>query len=388
MARVLLTGFCAVPGPHRAGVQLRHVIRALIPQHAVDLLVVRDGEQAHVERQGEARILRVPTPESNPRSQIESFQRALRRQLDGADYDIVHCRDCWSAIPVVAARARSRFAMIYDLARSPTGELAFDAALGAQYARDERTCVAAADLVLAPTAAAAEALDGGNRGRAAVTPLGVDIDRFDWDAGPSSKLPRILYVGALEAGRGVRGLVRAMAAIVRELDARLVLAGPVAQGFAHDLRHAIDERGVAERVELLGAIDHARVPALLATATVCVVPAAAAADPCPTKLLEYMACRRAIVAPRRAAIAEVVADDREALLFEPGDPQDLARTILRLLEASLLRERLADAAYDRVRRDFTASAARRAVRGAYDSIVERFEIEPDAEHAVARPERL
>ena len=46
MPRVLLTGFCAVPGPRRAGVQLRHVIRALTPLHTVDLLVVREGDQA------------------------------------------------------------------------------------------------------------------------------------------------------------------------------------------------------------------------------------------------------------------------------------------------------------------------------------------------------
>ena len=70
MPRVLLTGFCAVPGPRRAGVQLRHVIRALTPHHSVDLLVVREGDQAYVERQGSVRVLRVPTHEADPRSQI------------------------------------------------------------------------------------------------------------------------------------------------------------------------------------------------------------------------------------------------------------------------------------------------------------------------------
>ena len=96
MPRVLLTGFCAVPGPRRAGVQLRHVIRSLTPLHSVDLLVAREGEQAYVERQGSVRVLRVPTHEADLRSQIQAFQRALKRQLDGADYDVVHCRDSWS----------------------------------------------------------------------------------------------------------------------------------------------------------------------------------------------------------------------------------------------------------------------------------------------------
>ncbi|HLL24139.1 MAG TPA: glycosyltransferase, partial [Kofleriaceae bacterium] len=100
MPRVLLTGFCAVPGPRRVGVQLKHVIRSLTPLHSVDLLVVREGEQGYVERQGSVRVLRVPTHDSDLRLQIQAFQRALKRQLDGADYDVVHCRDSWSAIPV------------------------------------------------------------------------------------------------------------------------------------------------------------------------------------------------------------------------------------------------------------------------------------------------
>src|SRR5450755_3840232 len=159
MPRVLLTGFCAVPGPRRAGVQLRHVIRALTPMHTVDLLVVREGEQGYVERQGSVRVLRVPTHEADLKAQIQSFQRALRRQLDGADYDVIHCRDSWSCIPVLEARARFGFAVVYDLARSPLGETTGDAELDAQYGRDEEACLLAADLVLAPTPAAVKAIE-------------------------------------------------------------------------------------------------------------------------------------------------------------------------------------------------------------------------------------
>src|SRR5690606_26205933 len=92
----------------------------------------------------------------------------------------------------------------------------------------------------------------------------------------------------------------------------------------------------------------------------------------PTKLLEYMACRCTIVAPRRDTVAQVVENNREALLFEPGDPTDLARKVLRLLGEPILRKNLAQNAYERVRRDFTASAARRAIRKAYNVIAERF----------------
>ncbi len=360
--------------------QLRHVIRSLTPFHTVDLLVVREGEQAYVERQGSVRVLRVPTHEADLRSQIQSFQRALKRQLDGADYDVVHCRDSWSCLPVLEARSRLGYAVVYDMTRSPLGETTMDAELDAQYGRDEEACILASDLVLAPTPAAVKALQGrGKPERVLLSPPGVDVDRFDWDESTKSGPPRILYTGSIDPGRGVRVLIRAMAAIVREVDARLVIAGPViAPKFEAALREGIRELGLTDKVELLGPVDHDQLPTLIATATVCVVPAAIAdftpnpAVVFPTKMLEYMACRRAIVAPRRDTVELVVEDNREALLFEPGDPIDLARKVLRLLGEPVLRDRIASAAYERVRRDFTASAARRALRHAYTVIAERF----------------
>src|SRR5258708_27433174 len=226
MPRVLITGFCAVPGPRRAGVQIRHVIRALTPTCSVDLLVVREGEQAYVERQGSVRVLRVPTHDADLRAQIQAFQRALRRQLDGADYDVVHCRDAWSALPVIEARGRLGYAVVYDLTRSPLGESALDPELDALYGRDEEACLLAAVLILAPTAAAVKALQRrGKPERVMLAPPGVDVDRFDWDDPPTGRPPRIVYAGSIDPGRGVRVLVRAMSSIIREVDARLVLAG-------------------------------------------------------------------------------------------------------------------------------------------------------------------
>lgn len=378
MPRVLLTGFCAVPGPRRAGVQLRHVIRALTPLHSVDLLVVREGDQAYVERQGSVRVLRVPTQEADLRAQIHAFQRALKRQLDGADYDVVHCRDSWSCIPVLEARERLDFTVVYDLSRSPLGETTFDAELDAQYGRDEEACLLAADLVLAPTSASVAALRRrGRPERVMLSPPGVDVDRFDWDDTARVGPPRILYAGTLDPGRGVGVLIRAMATIMHETDAHLVLAGSMAPQFQQFLEQWIHELGVTDRVQLIGVVDHDQLPALYSSATVCVVPAAADLSPSltvvyPTKLLEYMACRTAIVAPRRETVTQVVDDRREALLFEPGDPVDLGRKLLDLLDDPVLRRSLAHNAYERVRRDFTASAARRAIRNAYNVLADRF----------------
>jgi glycosyltransferase involved in cell wall biosynthesis len=379
--RVLITGFCAVPGPNRAGVQLRHVIRALTPLHNVDVLVVRDGDQAYVERQGSVRILRVPTHDPNVRVQVQAFQRALRRQLDGADYDVVHCRDGWSGIPVLEARARLGFAVVFDLARSPVREdRPADPELEADIARDEEACLLGADLVLVPTDhARRHAVSRGRPDRIMLAPVGVDVDRFDWDDLPPGGPPRILYTGAMEPGRGVRILIRAMVDVAKRTDAQLVLAGPTQAEFEAQLRKAIGDLGLADRIQILGAVDHEQLPTLIATATICVAPSAPELAPrpyalYPTKLLEYLACRRVVVAPRRGTVGMVIDHGRDGLLYEPNDPQDLARKLIELLGDRETRERLARTGYERVRRDFTASASRRALRAAYAELAKRFAV--------------
>ena len=277
------------------------------------------------------------------------------------------------------ARARLGYAVVYDLARSPLGETTLDPELDAQYARDEEACLAAADLVLAPTPSAVKALQSRDRpDRVLLSPPGVDIDRFDWEAPPTSGPPRILYVGTIDPGRGIRVLVRAMAAI-RARDRRPARArrrdgAPVRSAAARldpRARPRRQDRGHRAGPTTISCRPCSRPP------RVCVVPAASDLTPSPTvvfptKILEYMACRRAIVAPRRETLAQVVENNREALLFEAGDPIDLARKVLRLIGEPLLRERIAQNAYERVRRDFTASATRRALRTAYNLLTERF----------------
>jgi glycosyltransferase involved in cell wall biosynthesis len=50
----------------------------------------------------------------------------------------------------------------------------------------------------------------------------------------------------------------------------------------------------------------------------------------PTKLFEYMAMGKPIIASRLGQIADVLNDDQTALMVEPGDPAQLAAAILRV----------------------------------------------------------
>lgn len=65
-------------------------------------------------------------------------------------------------------------------------------------------------------------------------------------------------------------------------------------------------------------------------------------------LCEAMSCGSAVVATRCGGPSEIVTDDSDGLLIEPGDIKGLQAAISRLLSEPDLRERLADSAQQTV----------------------------------------
>ena len=373
MRRILLTGFCALPGPNRAGVQMSYTMDALKRHHSVDALVIRHGEQAYVERRGGARILRVPLHDNDPGARIDAFRRALRRQLEGADYDIAHFRDGWAGALVLDSRAHFGYRTIFDVTRAPMSEPPeLDAGLGARLRRAERRCLEEADHVLAPTHEVRTHLLRQGARSVHVVPTGVDIDLFDWDY-PEPGPPTVLYAGTVEPGRGIRVLLRAMAYLVRDVEARLMIVGAIEPTFRYMLEQQAQQLGIEEFVELHGEVEHRTMPELIASATVCVAPSAPDPDAqsyaiFPTKILEYMACRRAVVAARGGSTTQLMEHSGGGALCRPGDPSDLARQLRSLIRDRDRRGRLAETGYQYVRRYHTASAVRRSLRRFYREV--------------------
>jgi len=81
----------------------------------------------------------------------------------------------------------------------------------------------------------------------------------------------------------------------------------------------------------------------------------------PTKLFEYMAMGRGIVASRLEQIGDVLEDGATALLVPPGDDAALARAVVRLVDDAALRARLGAAARERALERHTWTANVRGV---------------------------
>src|SRR5262249_18266828 len=149
--RLLLVGMTALPSPDRHGAHLRNVVKALAPRFAVEVMALKGTDQPVVERYLKARLLRVPAHAQSLADQIDAFRRAVRRQLDGEEYDVVHFRDAWSGLPICERKAELSARLVYDVALSPQGEpRAADGELAAALFESESFCLERADLILVP----------------------------------------------------------------------------------------------------------------------------------------------------------------------------------------------------------------------------------------------
>jgi glycosyltransferase involved in cell wall biosynthesis len=189
-----------------------------------------------------------------------------------------------------------------------------------------------------------------------VNPNAVDPARFhpDVDAAWVRRrhgLERALVVGFSGTFGLWHGIPTLAAALSRVVEARpqvrwlLVGDGPLRR-LVDD---AIRQHALYGSVSLPGLVAHADMPAYLAACDVLVSPHGRQVDGgeffgSPTKLYEYMAAGRPIVASAVGQIAEVLKDDQTALLVEPDDAAALSNAIVRLVDDACLRTRLGQAA--------------------------------------------
>jgi glycosyltransferase involved in cell wall biosynthesis len=151
---------------------------------------------------------------------------------------------------------------------------------------------------------------------------------------------RLIYHGTFKRYYGMEELIRAIGVASQLIpNIHLTLQG-VGEMYA-EMRELVDDLHLQEHVELNGyALPAEELPALIAEADAGVVPNRNdlfAGDLLPTKLLEYVALRKPVIAARTRVIS-MYFDDSMVEFFTPGDYGSLAESIIALHDD---RERLA-----------------------------------------------
>ncbi|AXA35369.1 MAG: glycosyltransferase family 1 protein [Candidatus Hydrogenedentota bacterium] len=205
----------------------------------------------------------------------------------------------------------------------------------------------------------------------------VDTDRFhpsQRDEGLRKELgatdatmPLIGLVARLQNVKGQHIFISAAAAVAKAVPlARFVLAGRGSQGKFDYLEGLIREYGIEGRTVLLGWVP--QVERLLASLDISVI-ASLGSEGSSRIAYESMASGVPLVATQVGCLPEIIEDGVNGLLVPPGDPEALARAILRLLNEPATAHMLASTARERVLKHHTYERWIEEILTIYDAAI-------------------
>jgi|GEM_PF-648697 len=232
----------------------------------------------------------------------------------------------------------------------------------------ERVAFESADAIVAVSTIGAKALVGvgADRARILVNPNGVDPQTFRPDINGSALRERLGFrpsdivcgfLGTFTRWHGVLFLAEQVAPLVaRHPDIRFLFMGD------GDLRSAVEDHlrrsGVASRAVFTGLIPHGAVPEHLAACDVLISPHLPFEDGTPffgspTKLFEYLAMGKAVVASALGQIGDVIEDRKSGMLYAPGQPAAFQAAMDRVASDPGYRRNLGLEARRRVENEYT-----------------------------------
>ncbi len=197
------------------------------------------------------------------------------------------------------------------------------------------------DAVLSPSRFLQKVFEGWGvpPGRILYMRNGVDASALAGEPRPRGDRLQLVYVGAIQADKGLEVLVAAMKRLAGA-PVDLCIYGddhatPLVEGFAADLRR--QARGA--NVAFMGVLPRDRLGEVLAGAGALVL-ASLRYENCPISILEAQYMGVPVIASNIGGMAELVDDGKNGLLFQVGDAEDLAAKIRQLIADPEAGERL------------------------------------------------
>ena len=178
-----------------------------------------------------------------------------------------------------------------------------------------------------------------------VVHCGVNPAHYDTLRRSKDATPTLLFVGRLDAIKGLPILIDAVAALRPSHPAlRLVMVGDG----PHRARLAEQAAalGISEAVTITGYLSQSEVAGHMAEADILVLPSFA--EGVPVVLMEAMAARLPVIASRVAGVPELVEDGESGFLVPPGDMFTLAARIDTLLADPDLRRAMGESGRKKV----------------------------------------
>ncbi len=178
-----------------------------------------------------------------------------------------------------------------------------------------------------------------------IIPFGVDLPRREDISKPLQGTHHVLAVGRLIERKGYPVLIQAIARLKQEVpDVRLTIAGE-GQEYPR-LKELVQRLGLEGHVQLPGRVSDEELDALYRWADVFVLPSlvdrSGDTEGLGLVLLEALSYGRPVIASAVGGITDIVQEGETGFLVPPGDPEALARALLRVFHDPEAARSLAD----------------------------------------------
>ena len=195
-----------------------------------------------------------------------------------------------------------------------------------------RESINAVDAILAPTELMRNTLiaNGIERGLISVSPYGMDISSFlrIRRSRSASEKVRIGYIGAINPQKGLHVLIEAFKLLPREAGATLRICGDL-KTWPDYAQRVYAQAGDDDQINFAGTFPNERMADELAKIDVLVVPSLWYEN-APLVIYSAIAAGIPVIASNHEGMAEII-DEKNGMLFAPGDPEDLTRQLKRLV---------------------------------------------------------
>ncbi|HMR98243.1 MAG TPA: glycosyltransferase family 4 protein [Anaerolineales bacterium] len=386
MPRVLYTAFDIVPSPKGASTHILHNIRGLVNgQFDVHLVTPNDGVLPTEDTIEGARVTRISQDLSqNFLARATHYGKAVLNHLAlHHDYDVVHYRNIWDGLAIAQNKKRFGYKTLFEVNGLPSIELKYhypglDADLLTKIKEQEIATLHLSDAIICPSNVTRDYIASLGLPLKLITVIPNGVSPSDFSASPlpsrADRIPTLLYIGTLADWQGLEVVIKALPKILEQQAVRLHIVGRGRSRQRKFLAKQIRKLGVEESVIVQPAVPHHEIPALIASADICVAPLGfndrnVTQGACPIKVLEYMAGGRPLLASNLPIVRELAREDVDALLFSPNDPDDFAKQALTLLDDLDLSKRLADSASERALTKFTWHESQKKLLKVYQKLL-------------------
>lgn len=322
------------------------------------------------------------------------YMRSVAKEVDQAEFDVVHVMNFWLLCRHLISRRRPR-RIILEMHSEWLSQMNRRQVGNALKATD--AVVAVSDHIARLFRTSFPAY----RGPVVTAYNGVDIETFqpkiERDAQQDEIFP-ILFVGRVSPEKGVHTLIEAFTRIVARIDrARLIIAGPrtvlpehflvnissdplvralnrfydcsANADYGNYLDDLVMRLGLDDKICFLGPIPHKELVKWYQSSSVVVNPSLS--ESFGISIVEGMACGIPVVGTKVGGMLETILDGETGLLVEPEHPDLLAEAIIFLLEDSKAARTIGVKGRARAVEHFSWRARANRLLSAYRMVLER-----------------